>query len=104
MDEPNLQHTSTLEILVRFFLPSLIGVVAILLVYVLYRWKVASDKQEMQKLRSDILSTKMEVLATERKALRKGAGSTDGSPFLKRPPPSPDPEKKKTDDGDVLSF
>jgi cell division protein FtsB len=104
LDEPNLQHTSTLQILLRFFLPSLIGAIAILLVYVLYRWKVAFDEQEMQKLRPDILSTKMEALAAERKALRKGVGNTDKSPLLKQPPPSPDSETKTDDDGNALSF
>jgi hypothetical protein len=102
--EPNLQHTSTLQILLRFFLPSLIGTIAILLVYVVYRWRVAFDKQEMQKLRPDILSTKMEALAAERKALRQGVGNTDKSPLLRKPPPSPESETKTDDDGNVLSF
>jgi polyhydroxyalkanoate synthesis regulator protein len=104
LDETNLQHAVTWQILLRFFFPSLAGLIVTLLAYAVYRWKVAFDKREMQSLRPDIMSTKMEALAAEKKALRDNNRNAAKPPVQKEQPPEPEPKSGTEDGGDVLSF
>lgn len=71
LNESTIQQADKLTILVRFFLPSLIGTIVILAAYVIYRWKLAFDKREMEDLNINRMRVKMEALAAEKKALRK---------------------------------
>jgi hypothetical protein len=72
MSPDNLHSAdNNMVILLRFFLPSLIGVFIMIGVFVGYKWKVSRDKAEIENLKADNLRLKMEALAAEKKAQRK---------------------------------
>jgi hypothetical protein len=76
-------------ILLRFFLPSLIGIAVMLLVYVAYHWKVAADRREIEDLNPERMRLRMEALAAEKKAARMSSATPD------KPPPA----ETKTSEG-----
>jgi type II secretory pathway pseudopilin PulG len=103
LDESKLANTSSLEILAKFFVPVTIAVIALILVYILYRWKIGFDKRSLESLKSEKMRLRMEALAAEKKALRKAQEQNRNKGKIDKPEK---PEKPKDDFGDeeILQF
>jgi hypothetical protein len=87
LDDTSLAHSDKWEILMKVFLPSLIGVIVMLAAYAIYRWKVRYDLRSMESLKADRMRLEMEALAAEKKALRKLEQTKARTMHIARPEP-----------------
>jgi Tfp pilus assembly protein PilO len=61
------------QAIARISLAVLLSMMALIIAYLGYRWKVRSDQHEMETLKTERIRMEMEALAAEKKAQRKSA-------------------------------
>ena len=71
LESATTDKETLLAIFRQVFWPSLIGIVLLLLVFLVYKWKIARDRWELEKLHPEHMRTKMEALAAAKIAERK---------------------------------
>ncbi len=91
------ENADTITVFTRFFLPSFILIIVLLVVYVIYRWKVAADRRELLELDPERMKLKVEALAAEKLAMRKATEAKQKKPI--QDPDMNQPSGEDVEDG-----
>lgn len=86
------------DVLLRFLFPSVVGIIVMMLVYVLFRWKITADRRELEELKPERMKLRMEALAAKKKAARKSDEPDAGNPE------TAETETRETANGDNLDI